>query len=158
MPRTLSAAARAAAFAQETGEAFIVLLELEHPQFAGIIRVCSNNVGVYSGGNLYQPFPFEVNLPDDTEDAVPRVTLKIDNIDRRIMAEVRAITSGAVTVRMSVVLASSPDVIEVGPLTFTLRDVTYDAMTIEGALVYEDVLNEAFPSGEFSQSRFPGLF
>jgi hypothetical protein len=108
---------------------------------------------------LYVPFPFDVILPDESDDAVPRVTLRIDNVDRRIVSELRSVvTNVPVTVRMTVVLASSPDTIEVGPMEFSLRDVEYTATTVEGTLLYEDVLNESFPADSFTPSRFPGLF
>lgn len=158
MPRSLSAVAKQAVFAQQTGEVFVVLLELEHPSFAGIIRVCSNDRPVVSNGYTYVPFPFEIVLPDDSEDGVSRVTLRIDNVDRRIVSEVRDVTSGAISVRLFVVLASTPDVREVGPLLFTLRDVEYNATTVEGTLLHEDVLNESFPRDSFTPARFPGLF
>jgi hypothetical protein len=159
MPRSLSSVAKEAIFAQQTAEVFVVLLDLEHPNFAGTIRVCSNDIPVSSRGNLYVPFPFDVILPDESDDAVPRVTLRIDNVDRRIVSELRSVvTNVPVTVRMTVVLASSPDTIEVGPMEFSLRDVEYTATTVEGTLLYEDVLNESFPADSFTPSRFPGLF
>jgi len=159
MPRPLSSVAKQAIFAAQTGEVFVVLLELEHPNFAGIIQVCSNDLAIASRGNTYVPFPFEIILPDEAEDSAPRVTLRIDAIDRRLISELRSVvTVVPVTVRMMVVIASSPDVLEVGPMEFSLRDVEYSATTIEGTLLYEDVLNESFPGDTFSPARFPALF
>lgn len=159
MPRPLSSVAKQAIFAQQTGEVFVVLLELEHPNFAGIIRVCSNDLPIASRGNTYVPFPFEIILPDESEDSAPRVTLRIDNVDRRIVSELRSVVSTVpVTIRLFIVLASSPDTLEVGPMEFSLRDVEFTATTVEGTLLYEDVLNESFPADSFSPARFPALF
>lgn len=159
MPRALSSVAKGAIFAQQTGEAFVVLLELEHQHFAGTIRVCSNDRPVTSNGYEYLPFPFEIVLPDDAEVETPRVTLRIDGVDRRIVSELRRVVSGSpVTVRLYVVVASTPDVREVGPMEFSLRDVEYTAATIEGTLLYEDMLNEPYPKDAFTPSWFPGLF
>lgn len=159
MPRPLSTVAKRAIFAQQTSEAFIVLLELEHPNFSGIIRVCSNDRPIVSNGYEYLPFPFEIILPDDAEIESPRVQLRIDNVDRRIISEMRSVVSGSpVTVRLYVVVASTPDVREVGPIEFTLRDVEYTAATIEGTLLYEDLLNEPYPADAFTPTWFPGLF
>lgn len=159
MARSLSAAARSAMFAQQTGEAPIVLLELSHPEFADVIRVCSNDLAIVSRGSTYVPFPFDIVLPDDADDAVPRVTLRIDNVDRRIVQELRGISGGSpVSVALFVVLASSPNVVEIGPLEFTLRDAEYSAATVEGTLLYEDVLNKPFPAESFTPPRFPALF
>lgn len=158
MPRTISAEARAAIFAQQTGEVFVVLLDLEHPAFTSPVRVCSDNRRVVSGGYAYDPFPFDITLPDETEDSPPRVSLRIDNVDRRIVSEIRRVSGAPVRVVVRVVLASSPDTVEAGPFEFALRDVTYDEQAVEGTLMYEDLLNEPFPADSFTPARFPSLF
>lgn len=158
MPRDVSAAARAALYAGQTGEVFVVLLDVEHPSFVAALRVCSDNRPTVSGGNTYEPFPFDITLPDENEEAPPRVTLRIDNVDRRVVSEIRRIVGAPARVIVRVVLASSPDTVEAGPFEFTLRDVSYDAQAVEGTLMFEDILNEPFPSDTFTPSRFPSLF
>lgn len=158
MPRTLSSIAKEAIFASQTGEVFVLLLELEHASFADVIRVCSDNQIVTSRGYDYAPFPFSITLPDEDDDSPPQVKLRVDGVDRTIIYEVRRVTGDPITVRIYVVLASSPDTIEVGPLEFTLRDVEYDAISIEGTLLYEDLLNQSYPKDTFTPSKFPGLF
>ena len=98
-----------------------------------------------------------MTLPDDDDEKPPTVTLSITAVDRQVVSAVRGI-DGDMTVTIEVVLASSPDTVEAGPFDFTLRGVTYDAMTIQGTLAYEDVLNEPFPGDSFTPSRFPGVF
>ena len=147
-----------AIFSGESGEVFVVLLDLEHPGFVETIRVCSNDLPVNCRGYDYVPFPFEIVLPDDNDEAPPRVRLRIDNVDRRIVSEIRRITGNPITVRLRVVLASSPSTEEVGPMEFSLRDVIYNATTIEGTLMYEDLLNEPFPRDTFTPAKFPGMF
>ena len=61
--RTLSSAAQAAVFAAQTGEAFLVLLELNHADLATPIRVTSDAVATVSNGDTYTPFPFFISLP-----------------------------------------------------------------------------------------------
>jgi hypothetical protein len=158
MPRTISASARTALFAQQTGEIFVLLLELDHAELVEPIRVCSDSIDTEHGGRTYQRFPFEIGMPPEDEDAPPIVRLKIANADRAIVAAVRQLAGNAMTVTLTVVLASSPDTIEAGPLEFTLRNVTYDAEFVEGELQFEDVLNEPFPADTFNPNTFPGLF
>lgn len=158
MPRTLSSTARRALFAQETGEVFLLLLTISHPSLAQPIRVVNNSEDVTSGGWVYQRFPFELALPPETEDAPPTVQLRIANADRQIVQAVRSLSGAAMTVDLSVVLASSPDTVEAGPYRFTLRDVSYNAAIVEGTLRFEDVLNEPFPADSFTPARFPGMF
>jgi len=155
--RTLSAAARNAIFASQTAEAFLVLLTLDHPTWGAPVRVTSDAVDTASRGYTYKPFPFLVSLPEERDDALARVRLTIDNVDRSIIAALRPLTSPP-TVTLEVVLASSPDTLEAGPFDFTLRNVEYDALTITGDLMFEDVLNEPFPAGSFTPASYPGLF
>ncbi len=121
------------------------------------IRVCAAGQDVVSNGQTYAHCPFEIGLPPDTEDAQPRLTLRIANADRAIVESVRSITS-PMKVQLSVVLAGSPDTVEMGPLEFTLRDTRYDAGIVEGELRYEDILNEPFPAAVVTPGRFPGVF
>ena len=158
MPRTLSTAARASLFAQQTGEVFVQLLTLEHPDLVEPIRVCSDSIDTVSGGLTYQRFPFTITMPPEDEDAPPIVRLKIANADRTIVRSVRELSQNAMMVTLSVVMASSPDTIEAGPLEFKLRNVTFDAEFVEGELHFEDPLNEPFPADTFNPNTFPGLF
>jgi hypothetical protein len=154
----LSVAAKRAVFAPESGEAFIILLTIEHPDIAdGPIRLARNMVDIVSGGNTYLACPFEVDLPDQREDQLSRVTLRVDNVDRRIVLAVRQIATPP-TVTLEVVLGSSPNTVEAGPFVFTLREVDYNALVVEGQLMFEDVLNERYPAHTFSPTFFPGLF
>lgn len=155
--RTLSSAAQAAIVASETGEAFLVLLTLSHAQLAAPIRVTTDAVATVSGGETFNPFPFTVQLPSERGDQLAGATLVIDNIDRSVVTAMRSIGS-APTVEVKVVLASDPDTVEAGPFTYTLKNAKYDALTVEGDLAFEDILNEAFPGGSFVPFTHPGLF
>lgn len=157
MSRALSVVARQASYAQETGEVFLALLTISQADLASPIRIVNNYENVTSNGNLYVGFPFEIDLPDDKMENIPRVTLKIDNVDRSIVEAVRTMTSPA-TITLDIVLASQPNTVEASFGGFVLRDVGYDALTVQGALAMEDVLNEPYPADSFTPNFFPGLF
>ncbi len=144
-------------YKQETGEAFLVLLTISHDDLAQPIRVVNNQENITSNGNLFVAFPFEIELPGSGGNSLPEVTLRIDNVDRQIVQAIRSI-SGAPTVTLEVIMASTPDVIEAGPYEFTLRNATYDALAVEGRLQFKDILNEPYPADSFTPSGFPGLF
>jgi hypothetical protein len=147
-----------AVFAQETDEAFVVLLTVAHAAIDPPVRVCLNGAQIVSNGNTFVPYPFDIRLPRRNGKEMPTVTLRIDNVDRSIVAALRAIDSPA-TVTVEVVLADSPDVREAGPYVMTLRSArTPNPAEIFGELAYEDVLNEAWPAPTFTPNNFPGLF
>lgn len=155
--RTVSTAFRLAAFAQETGEVPLVLLEITHPDLATPIRIVDNREDVVSGGNTFLAFPCEIVFPEDREDALPVCRIVVQNVGREITDGVRALTS-APTIKVAAVLASSPSTIEIGWMEFSLAEVSWDALTVEGTFGPPPVLNEPFPSLLYTPADFPGLF
>jgi hypothetical protein len=156
MSRTLSAAALAAMFAQETDAVFLVLLTLTHPDIT-TLRVVNNTQDVTSRGNVYVAFPFDAKLPTDIAEQLGTVQLTISNVDRRIIDEIRTI-EGPMTATFEVVTASAPDTVEVGPLTFDAIECDYTVDSITATLAYEPILNEPFPAGTFNPQDFPAMF
>jgi hypothetical protein len=117
----------------------------------------NNNVNITSGGSVYTAYPFEAVLPDDKEEKEPAAEIRIDNVDRSLMDEIRSIQSPP-TITISVILASSPNTIEWGPLDMETRGVTYDAQTIIISLAYSAFTQEPFPYLTFDPVNFPGMF
>lgn len=157
MARSLSLTARRAIYDQDTAEVFLILLTLSHPNWVAPVRVVHNTQNITSRGNEYLAFPFLINLPDDTAESVPEVTLTIDNVSREIVAQVRSISTSP-DVTLEIVLASSPNTLEAGPFAFKLTRVTYNALTVEGVLSHEDILNEPFPGDSITPEHFPSAF
>lgn len=158
MPRTLSATAAQAIFSSETSEVFVMLLTISHAALSPSLRFCSDAVDVVSNGDTYLGgWPFRIALPMEADDQIPTVQLQIDNVDRRILEGIRMLTSPP-TITLQVVLASTPNTVEAGPFSMTLRNVEYDALVISGNLTYEDVLNEPWPQFRFTPNYYPGAF
>jgi len=156
MSRSTTTALRSAVFAEETAEVFLFLITLSHTDITTLYFV-NNYEDVTSNGNAHVAFPFQITMPSETEDQLPRVQLNIDNVDRSIIDEIRTLT-GPPTLTLSVVLASDPDTIEAGPFEMSLQNVSYNALTITGNLVGDDILNEPYPGEAYTPQNFPGLF
>ena len=157
MSRQVSDPFRQVVFAQETGEAILVLLEIDHPDLSEPIRVVNNDVDVASNGTTYVAFPFEIELPTDSDDKAPAARLTIDNVDRQIAETIRIIQSPP-SVNMKVVLGSDTDTIEAEFPEFRLRNVRVTAQTVQGDLTIEQFAAEPYPSARFVPSLFSGLF
>lgn len=157
MPRTISLAAMQGAMASETDEVYLVILEIDHPDLGVPLRFVNNDADVTSGGNVYTAMPFVPILPDDREEKEPSAEVRIDNVSREIMDEVRSIVS-PFAMTMSVILHSSPSTIEWGPLEFETRGVTYNAQSITFRLGYSAFTREPFPYIVFDTVNFPGMF
>lgn len=157
MSRIVSPSALQAMLARETDEVFLICMRIMHSSFA-TIRIVNNTQNVTRLDGIYQPFPFSLVLPSDTEDQIPSVTVQFDNIDGMITDAIRTI-EGRPSVSFDVVLASSPDTIEAGPYNFTIVNAQYDAKTVTCVLGFEeDILNQAVPKGVYNPANSPGLF
>lgn len=146
----------AAANAQTTDEAWLILVELNHSSFTNPIRVVRNKVNVDHGGETYVRFPFDLKYPDEKSGALAVGLLEIDDIGefedpdtgemKTIGDIVKAIPVGDnVTVTVMIVLGTNPELIDMGPMDFTLRNVKGDGLVIRGDLQFEDLMNEPFP-------------
>jgi hypothetical protein len=156
--RTLTNAIRQSIFAAQTGEAFLVLLELDHASLAAPIRVTSDAVPTVRGADTFLPFPFEVTIPDEPEGTPPSAELKIDNVDRSILEAIEGLDGNALDVTIVVVPASAPNTTAAGPIVLSLVNIRANALTVEGSLAFEPVLFQSFPATLFGPSLFPGLF
>lgn len=154
---TVSINAMRAMFAQETGEVFLVCLTITHPDIT-TQRLVNNSQPIARTAGTYTPCPMQLTLPPQRDDQLPQVNIIIDNIDREVLRQIRTV-SGVPQVAMEVILASSPDTVEVGPLDFTLLSTTYDVLAITGVLGYEqDILNQRVPAADYTPTNSPGLF
>jgi hypothetical protein len=153
----LDSAALRAINAQSTGEVFLVLLILSHPAMDQALFFVNNYADVVSNGITYVAWPFDMPMPETGGDTLPSITLTIDNIDRRIGEAIQNINT-PIDVTLQVVLASNPNVVELGPLSLRMRSVDVSLTTITGTLVYEDLLNEPFPYETYTPATAPGLF
>ena len=143
--------------AQETTEAFIVLLTIDHNDLATPIRLTSDGVNTTSMGNTYLSYPFEISLPEDDGLSPPVARLTIDNVSREIGQVIKAISTPP-DVTIEIVLSSDFDTVEASFPFFQLTDVDYDALTVTGALTIQNLSMEPYPAESFTPSSHPGLF
>ena len=155
--RNLSLAARQSMMAQQTDVVWHILLTISHESLLEPIRVVNNTENVTSRGNVFQAFPFLINIPEDSAERTPTVQLQIDNIDRSITQTIRSLASKP-TIILEIITSADTDQLEVGPFEFQLSNVDYDAMLITGTLNYEPILFQPYPSDTFTPSTCPGLF
>jgi hypothetical protein len=121
------------------------------------LYLVNNNEPVMSQGIEYLPFPFQLALPSDDGETLPKISLKISNISNEI---IEAIRSELTPPELKVELVSSayPDIVEKRLDFLKLRSVTYDALTITGQLEVVNVMSSAFPSEVYDPVHYPGMF
>ena len=156
--RALSDLAATAIYAANTAEIFCLLLEISHSSIT-TKRYVNLRQSLVSNGYTYEPRAFICFLPNESQGAIPRVNLSIDNVDREISDLIRALPAESeATVKISVILKSDPDTIEVGPFIFDNKQATYDRTIAVLTLSHQDFLTLSFPGLEFSPSTHPALY
>lgn len=154
--RSLSDRATESQNAEATGEVWLPLVEIAHPELAEPIRVVNNNENITSNGNLFVAWDFEMVLPGEDPDNPSTARLDIGNIDPVIIKSLREI-SGPPAVTVQIILAADPDLVEIEFAGLALRNAKYDAGKISGDLAFEEILSEPVAT-MLTPAMFPGLF
>lgn len=155
--RSLSTVLQRAIYAQDTKEVVLMLLTIAHTNLVTPIRVVNNLEAITSQGYTWAAFPFEVSLPIESDDQIPVMTLRIDNVDRQIVTAVRNL-QGPPDITLDIVVASQPDIVEATFVGFKLKNVSYDNLVVEGEMRLEEILSEPFPQHRMTPFHFQGLY
>jgi hypothetical protein len=149
-------------FAQDTADVWLPALTIAPPEgeTGQTLRAVANSVDIEYGGNTYTACPFELVLANDTEETVPQVQIRVDNVSRDLTRAVReAQGHPLVYVEIFRVNAAGAAIREMGPTEFSLLTVAVDSLTVEGTLGYQvDFLNEPAVIHRFTPNVAPGLF
>lgn len=151
----MSNAALAQMFAPESNKPFLPLLKIENAAWDDPVYLVRNTEDITSNGDTYSWYPFDVAFPGDSDQI--ELTVSLCNSDRSYIAQIRSATP-PFTVTLSMVVADTPDTIELGPYALDLKTINYDQFIIEGKLSYESIMNETYPGDSFTPDLFPALF
>lgn len=161
------------AYASAPNDVVIInTLEIRHPAFTAPIRVVSDyapvtamleyNAPADPGAFVeYQPFAFELTLPEVMDKGVPELALKIDNVSREILRNIELAMplpdKLEITYRayLSNDLSTGPH--NDPPLHLTITSIEADATAITARASVADFINKKFPNQEYDETRFPGL-
>ncbi len=149
--------AKAAVLKEETGEVFLVLAKINHPDMEEPLYFVNNTENITSDGAIYSACAFKYTPPSFSSEESRPAKITIDNVDRRLMEIIRPINT-PFTMTFSVVLASQPDIIEEGPHSFILRNITSNVHQVSGDLYDLYLTDRQIPAHTYNPFDFPGLF
>ena len=158
--RTVDPSVLAQMLAPQTGHSVIPLLKISHSSLTTPLYYAGDYKDVTYNSQVYTAFPFEIVLPDDTDETVPQVKLVIDNVGQDLVNLIRS-AGDPPSIQLHFVDISPSNVVTllIGPLDFSLLGVSYTMSVIEMSLGYEsDLLNAAATSEFFDPTIAPGLF
>lgn len=157
MRTTLSDATLEAMHSVSTSEVLLPLVKLSQADWADSIRIVPNGEPITYQSDVYVPYAFEIALPDEEAGGVPVLNWAADNVNRDITAALRAV-KGTVDAQVVLVLASSPDHIEIGPTSLVLHGIEYDTFQLTGALGITPILETQFGVRTMTPKDAPALF
>lgn len=155
--RAISPALLAQLYAQESDDPFLMLVTFSHTSFLDDVRLVNNTTDIVSRGKTYLSFPLSITLPLQDGETPTSVVLKLDNVGRELIDELRTIDD-FITVKLELILASLPNDVQMSIFDLKLSGVTFDATTISGTLFLDDFLNTKLDVETYGPSNYPGIF
>lgn len=172
--RRFSLNARGAIGSQSSGEVEVALFYITHPSLSAPVRLSTDPTERLSedplaygtrsnwlGSNpLTEPFLFvlaEAEIPSDQEDTPASAKIVLANVAKDIAALLRSFIDPA-TIHMAVVMASSPDLLELEYQGLSIVDSGGNAGEITLSISRAAIEDETVPMDRFTKDRFPGLF
>jgi hypothetical protein len=149
-------AAKAELHARNTGGVWLVLVTVEHADFAAPLRYVNDRQNVTSGGDVYTALAFTVQLPAD-RDAPPRATLTLDNVTRAAVAAMRAITTPP-SLTLEVIRRVAPNTILLSYPNLKVLGSQISARSIVLEIGADPVFDESYPGTDFTPLVFPAGF
>ncbi|APZ53750.1 DUF1833 family protein [Salipiger abyssi] len=157
MSREISDRLLAATYGQESAEILVPIVRLTHGAWEQPVRLVRDTRALTHAGEIYEPFPFDISLPDDEDEGFPVLRWSAQNVTRELIGQFRAIT-GEILGTVAWVLVATPDIVEAGPFEVQITGIEYDAQRISGVMTIEPILDEQFGYLEMTPGNAPALF
>jgi len=166
----VSASYRDAIADRQSAEVAIYLMTISHPDMVGLsgqvdgvtfdgkLRLAAGvTTDITSRGDLFIAFGYYVVEPEQGRATTPVMKIGVDNVDQRITAVLRSITTPA-NVLLEEVLESSPDIVERAFVNFDLVQAGADVHVVEATLSHRDYSDVPCASQVNSPATTPGIY
>lgn len=155
MSNDLSNEAKAQLFAQESDDPFLTLVTLSHTAF--IARLVNDSRDVVSNGFLFTAFPMKIRLASDDGESNRDFAIEFENVSLDLITNLRSVTTD-IGVRMDMVLASMPDVIQMSFEELIIRTINYNSSKVTARLILDNFLAVQMTSEKYTPTNYPGMF
>ncbi len=155
MPRDISTNAREQVHSSEIQDVILVALDIEHPDL-DTIHVVDNTQSILWGATVYQASSFKFKPPQQEEGELRTASITLSNVDRNIVAAIRAINSSP-TITANILFVGDTVEREAGPWEFDLYEVSYNSHSITGTLSYNLKPKQTLSTLRMTYHDFPGL-
>ena len=144
--------------ATSADEPFLIHLEISHHELVEPVRVVNDVQNVISNGNEFIACPFDITLPDDIGEQVPKAMLSVDNIGRELTQWLEYSRGGAgAKCRIMQIMRSDPDVVEYD-ITLDMSGISITNLTVSAKLGFQSTLMQPAVAVRYDPNTAPGLW
>jgi hypothetical protein len=133
-----------------------ILLRITHPEMMTPLYLTDNNEALVYDNNTYVPAYFNITLPEQSKDSVGLAKLTIGAVDLTIIDMIRNLQT-PLKVKFMAEYYKDGIFSRLDSFEFSLVNVTWNVITLQGDLGFQSMLDYDFPSGEFSTITTPGI-
>jgi len=157
--RTISAGAMASITSQETGNVWLAIMKITHPDLSEDICIVNNTQDIVYDGVTYNRYSFAFQPPSEDEGQSQPAKVTIDNVSREIVLAIRSINS-APTIEAAIIMVTTAGVVtkEAGWWVAELSNVTYNDMTIQGSVAFNIQVRDTISLTSYNNIDFMGLY
>lgn len=139
-------------------DGFLTLVLMDHPSFAGGIRLVDDTRDWTIDGTAFIGLPMRMKLPQDVAGEATRAQLAIDNIGRDVTAELEHLPPGSsLEVTIRIVSRKTPSRVE-WEYTAGGSTATVDVEFVTLSLGDDDLLRRNAVALRYDPTTAPGIF
>jgi len=157
VPRDVTETTLREIFAEETGEVFLTLLEIDDPNLSEKIYAVNDTVDIVHNFQIYKAYPFELALPPSDGETLPSLRIRISNVSLSLITLVRNMTNAPI-IRVKVIRAADPETAIVDVQRMRLKGVSADMQVLEFEVMSPDFLTSKFTGHTYNFGHYRGLF
>jgi hypothetical protein len=155
--RVVSELFRELAQASATKITPVALLTVTHPEWPETYRYCSTSEPFTSRGQVYEPLPFDLEVPDQPEGRMPEARLTVTGVTFEIELRLLSVRSSP-KIKIEFVLAQTPDVVEIVYPEMEIPRPTFRAGGMDATLTMPKARAQSAARFDFTPQHFPDLF
>lgn len=155
MPNQLTDELKAELFGQESGDPFLTLVTFSNDQFTA--RLVNNSRDIISRSDTFTAYPMKITLPVDDGETARTFSIDLDNASLAMISNLRKV-SNPIRVKIEMILASMPDVVQMSFDELAIANISYDATKISATIIMDNFLSIEMTSERYTPKNFPGLF
>jgi len=145
-------------FSRYLGRNICMLIELTHSEFEDPYYLVNNTKAVTIDGKTYNPFPFDLILPSQTEQQGTQVVFS--NVNNYLAKQISEIVYSNENVQLQLYIANveTSDVEKINKGLFEITEVVVSPESVTATINIRNCLNINVGTKRYNKQNFPNLY